>query len=116
MPGRLRGAARRDHVGSREGSARTRPVARTALHGVPEPVDRRFRRTAGARPATAGARTDRDRRQRQPGDRFPGGALWRVRAAEAALHAAYAAAVAVAAARVDRRRTGAVDPDPPPFQ
>ena len=116
LPGRLRRAARRDHVGSGQGSARARPVARAALHGVPEPVDRRFRRAAGARPAAAGARADRVRRQRQPGDRFPGGALWRVRAAEAALHAAYAAAVAVAAAGVGRRRTGAVDLQPPPLE
>ncbi len=115
-PGRPCGAARRDHVGSREGSARARPVARAALHGVPEPVDRRFRRAAGARPAASGARAHRDRRQRQPGDRFPGGALWRVRAAEAALHAAHGIAVAAAAAGVDRGRRGAVALQPPPHE
>jgi hypothetical protein len=31
--------------------ASAQPVARTALHGLSEPVDRRFRRAAGARSA-----------------------------------------------------------------
>ena len=39
-------------------------VARIALHGVPEPVDRRFRCAAGARPAASGARAAQGRRQR----------------------------------------------------
>ncbi len=71
---------------SRAGSARARPVARTALHGLPEPVDRRFRRAAGARSAPAGARAAEGRRQRHAGARFSGRALWRVRSAEAAVH------------------------------
>ena len=77
-------AARRDHGRSGQGSAGAGTVARTALHGLPEPVDRRFRGAAGARPAAAGARAHRGRRQRRAGDRFSGGALRRVRAAQAA--------------------------------
>jgi hypothetical protein len=41
--------SRRDDEGPRARGARPVPVGRTALHGVPEPVDRRFRRAAGAR-------------------------------------------------------------------
>ena len=84
MAPRSRRAARRDHERSGEGGARARAVARIALHGVPEPVDRRFRRAAGARSAFAGARAHRRRRQRRAGDRFPRRALRAIRAAEAA--------------------------------
>ena len=64
---------------------------------------------AGARFAAPGARADRGRRQRCAGDRFPGGALWRVRAAETAAQAAHLVAVAVATAGAGRRRICTVD-------
>ena len=66
-------------------SARARALEGAALHGLPEPVDRRFGCAAGARPADPGARTAQGRRQRSAGDRFSGRALRRVRAAQAAL-------------------------------
>ena len=61
---RLGGAARRDPSRSGAGSAGARALQRAALHGLPEPVDRRFRGAAraricasscasGSRPATA---------------------------------------------------------------
>ena len=62
-------------------SARTRPLQGTALHGLPESVDRRFGRAAGARSAHPGARAAAGGRQRRAGARFPGRALRRVRAA-----------------------------------
>ena len=49
---------------------------RAALHGLPEPVDRRIGRAAGARSANSGARTAAGRRQRQTGARFPGAARY----------------------------------------
>src|SRR4029077_10843270 len=103
-----RGVARRGDVRSGPGGAGAGAVAGTALHGLPEPVDRRFRSTAGARSAASGARTHRLRRQRRAGDRFPGGALWRVRAAEAALRAPDIPALARSAARAVRRWTDTV--------
>ena len=47
----VRRAARRNPARPGARSARAHAVARTALHGVPEPVDRRFGCAAGARPA-----------------------------------------------------------------
>ena len=99
-----RGAARRNAQGPGARSARPRAVARIALHGVPEPVDRRFRGAARPRPARPGARAADGRRQRSAGARFPGGALRRVRAAQAALRMAYRDAVAHAGGCADRRR------------
>src|SRR5690242_20756885 len=43
------GAAGRNDVRSRQGGPRPHLVARAALHGLPEPVDRRFRGAAGTR-------------------------------------------------------------------
>src|SRR6266404_4922278 len=64
------------------------------------------------RSAALGARADRGRRQRRPGDRFPGGALWRIRAAETPAQPPHLVAVAIAAAGAPRRRAGAVDTQP----
>ena len=55
---------RRNSPDRRLESARPRDIARAALHGVPEPVDRRLRGAAGARSAAAGARAAQGRRQR----------------------------------------------------
>ena len=52
------------------------------------------------------------RGQRLAGDRFPGGALWRVRAAQAALQPAHGAALAAAAAGAHGGRTCAVGLSP----
>src|SRR5664280_522879 len=83
--------------------SRPRDLPRPALHGVPEPVDRRFRGAAGARFAPAGARAAQGRRQRYPGGRFHGGALWRVRLAEAPHELAYGNPVGGAVDDIDRR-------------
>ena len=53
--------------------ARARALSkRAALHGLPEPVDRRFRCAARPRPAHPGARAAAGRRQRPAGARLPG--------------------------------------------
>src|SRR6516164_7555794 len=65
-----------------------------ALDGLPESVDRRFRRATRARLAYPCARTIAGGRERPAGDQFSGRALRRVRAAEAAIFVAYRAAVA----------------------
>ena len=75
--------------------ARARDIGRgAALRGLPEPVDRRFRRRGGARHAPRRARAADRRRQRRRGLRLHGGALRRLRAAEAAVQAGHAGAVA----------------------
>ena len=71
-----------------QGSAGARAVARTALHGVPEPVDRRFRCAAGARLRLLVRERIAAGDSDGAGDRFSGGALRRVRAAEAAVQPA----------------------------
>ena len=98
------GAARRNPRRSGARSPRARPVARVALHGLPEPVDRRFRCAARARPAAPGARAAEGRRQRRPGARLPDRALWRVRAAQAAVRLGHRAAVACACRGAAARR------------
>ncbi len=50
-------AARRGAGRSCFGSEGACALGRVALHGLPEPVDRHFRRRTGARPARSGART-----------------------------------------------------------
>ena len=60
-----RGAARRAARRPGAGGAGARHLRRAALPRLPEPVDRRFRRAAGARPAPARARAAEGRRQRR---------------------------------------------------
>ena len=79
------------------GSPCPHAVQGIALHGLPEPVDRRFRRAAGARSAGAGARAAQGRRQQRPGARLPGRPLRRIRAAQAALVLAHRGALGPAA-------------------
>ena len=71
---------------------------RAALHGLPEPVDRRIGCRARRRPARAGARASACRRHRRAGDGLHRLALRRVRAAEAALQSAQRPAVGSAGA------------------
>src|SRR5262249_10905117 len=101
---RDRGRARRIPVGSCAGSTRPRALEGAALHGLPEPVDRRFRRAARARLAYPRARTIAGGRERPAGDQFSGRTLRRVRAAEAAGFLAHPAAGAWSGGGAAHRR------------
>ena len=84
-PPRPRRRAVGDAEGPRARSPRARDRAGAALRRLPEPGDRRFQRRGGARHAPRRARAPHRRRQRRRGLRLHGGALRRLRAAEAAV-------------------------------
>ncbi len=77
------GPARRGPAGRAARGARARALGGAALPRLPEPVDRRFGRAAGARPAPSRPRTAPEGRCRPRGARLRRRALRRVRPAEA---------------------------------
>src|SRR5262249_4641456 len=98
------GPARRNPFRSGAGGSRALSLEGAALHGLPEPVDRRFRRAARARLAHPRARTIAGGRERPAGDQFSDRPLRRVRAAEAAIFMAHRAAVACSGGGAAHRR------------
>jgi len=90
-------AARRDHVRPAKEARAREPVARAALHGLPEQSidDSDAPLARDLRLLVRGA--DRGRRQQLPGDRFPGARYGEFVLAEAAFRTADIAALAGAA-------------------
>ena len=97
-------------------SARARPVGGIALPGLPEPVDRRFRRSAGARHPHPHSKPHRQRRNQRCGAGVSRLALRRLHSPQAAVQARDHALVAepgVGPRRRPRRRAPCAAPRAP---
>ena len=111
-----RRAAGRGDEGPGAGSARARALGRVALPGLPEPVDRRFRRAARARHPHPHSKPHRTGRKQRRGARLSRLALRRFHPPQAAVQAgdlALVAEPAVDALRRSRRRAARAAPRAP---